>query len=64
MNRAMERVTGAVPVACEVSLSPRWSKKAKPKFVDGRLVPCEIVLEASNPPPVESTPEADDDGHD
>ena len=64
MNRSMEAVTGDIPVACEYALSRRWSKRAKAVFSDGRLLPCEIVLEASNPPPVESTPEADDDGHD
>ena len=43
LNRAMEKVTGAVPVACEFALARRWSKKAKAVYTpDGRLVPCEI----------------------
>ncbi len=42
MNRAMERVTGDVPVACEYALSWRWSKQAKAVFdAEGRLVPWE-----------------------
>ena len=40
MNRAMERVTGDVPAACEYALSRRWSKKAKAIFdAEGRLLP-------------------------
>ena len=43
MNRAMEVVTGEVPVAVEYALSRVWSKKAKAVFdAQGRLVPCEI----------------------
>ena len=47
MNDSMERVTGAVPVACEYALSRRWSKNAKAVFRDGKLVPCEIDVEGS-----------------
>jgi DNA polymerase I-like protein with 3'-5' exonuclease and polymerase domains len=43
LNREMEKVTGAVPVASEFALARRWSKKAKPRFdADGGLVPCEV----------------------
>jgi hypothetical protein len=42
LNRAMERVTGGVPVACEYALARCWSKKAKATFDrDGHLVPYE-----------------------
>jgi DNA polymerase family A len=43
MNRAMEMVTGNVPVAVEFALSRRWSKRAKAVFdPEGRLIRCEI----------------------
>jgi DNA polymerase family A len=43
MNRAMEVVTGEVPVAVEYALSRRWSKQAKAVFdAEGRLLPYEI----------------------
>ena len=43
MNRAMEIVTGEVPVAVEYALCRRWSKKAKAVFdAQGHLIPCEI----------------------
>jgi hypothetical protein len=45
MNRAMERVTGDVPIACEYAPSRRWSRKARAVFDEmGWLVPCEIEL--------------------
>jgi hypothetical protein len=45
MDRAMERVTGAVPVACELALSRRWFKRAKAVYLPGgQLLPCEIDL--------------------
>ena len=45
MNRAMEVVTGDVPVAVEYALSRVWSKKSKAVFDDrGRLLPCEVPL--------------------
>jgi hypothetical protein len=43
MNRAMEVVTGDVPVAVEYALSRMWSKRARAVFdAEGRLIPCEI----------------------
>jgi hypothetical protein len=50
INAAMERVTGAVPVACDYALSRRWSKAAKAVYRDGKLVPCEVDLEGPSRP--------------
>ena len=52
----MEQVTGTVPVACEYSLSYRWSKDAEAVWdEDGKLVPwgekpARIYPRKSNPP--------------
>jgi hypothetical protein len=39
MNRSMEKVTGAVPSACESALSTRWSKGATRTVRDGKVFP-------------------------
>lgn len=39
MCRSMAEVTGSIPVACEYSLSSRWSKDAKPVIEGNRLYP-------------------------
>ena len=43
MNRAMESLTGGVPVECEYALARCWSKEAKAVFdAEGRLIPFEF----------------------
>lgn len=41
MNFAFSKFCPDVPSACEPTLMYAWSKAAYPKFVDGRLVPCD-----------------------
>lgn len=41
MERAEEHLTPAIPAKAEAALMRCWSKKAKPKFKNGRLVPWE-----------------------
>jgi hypothetical protein len=43
MIRDMSRYTPGVTIKAEPALMRRWSKKAEPAYIDGRLVPWEDV---------------------